>query len=982
MLKTVLRGLAALGLVVSTAHALNVTTWRYDAARTGQNTSETALTPANVNSSSFGKSYSYTVDGYVYAQPLYLANLTVNSVARNVVFIATQHDSVYAFDADHSVQLWKASLLDAAHGAASGATTVPSGDIASSDIVPEIGITGTPVIDATAGTLFVVSKTKENGAYVQRLHALDVTTGNERAGSPVTIQGSVSGTGIGSVNGTIAFQPEWELNRPGLTLANGTVFVGFGAHGDNGPYHGWLFAYNSTTLARTAIWNSSPGGKGNGLWQSGASMATDVVNGVPRLFFATGNWFSTGNGGPNPSPPYTAGQDYSNAIVRMDITNGGLTVSDEWTPFDQQTLSSTDQDQTSGGVLLLPDQSGANVHELVQVGKNGRIEVLNRDNLGGFNSSSNSQIVQEIGGKVQGLWSTPAYWNGRVYFWGNGDSLKQFSLSGGQLSTSPTATASVSSNFPGASPVVTSNGTSNGILWAIRSDAYSTGGPAVLYAFDATNVANLLYSSAQNASRDAAGKAVKFAVPLVVNGKVYVSAQGEVDVYGLLASAPPSAPPPTFTPVAGVYPSTQSVSLADSLSGASIYYTTDGSPPSTGSKLYTGPITIASTTTVQAIAVAQGYNPSSIASAAYTIGAAPVINFSSGFAGAKGLQLNGSAINTDDSRLQLTTGLANQAGSAFFTTAVNVANFTTDFTFQLSGTAPIADGITFTLQGNAPTALGPAGGGLGYGPDTPGGTGGIGKSVALKFDVYSNQGEGNDSTGVYLNGVSPTTPAVDLSSSGVSLASGDTLSAHVVYDGTYLYLTLSDPVVGKTFSTRWQVNIPQAVGGSTAYVGFTGGTGGLAASQKILTWTYTAAQSAAQPVTYQTSALSAVSSGPVFRTFTWSGFPDGVGTILDATKVGDSVTFTLNVAKAGTYDVHVTSKNFNIRGIWQLAVDGLNQGPTEDEYSPTETLTDFDVGPIVFGAAGNHTFKFTVTGKNAASTDWKISFDVIKLNPQ
>ncbi|MBV9343410.1 MAG: chitobiase/beta-hexosaminidase C-terminal domain-containing protein [Gammaproteobacteria bacterium] len=980
MLKSVLRGAAVLGLIVSTAQALNVTTWRYDLARTGQ-VSETQLTTANVNSSAFGKLYSYAVDGYVYAQPLYLAGVTINSVAHNVVYIATQHDSVYAFDADQSAQLWHASLLDAAHGAASGATTVPASDVASSDIVPEIGITGTPVIDASAGILYVVSKTKENGAYVQRLHALDVSTGAERGGSPVTIQGAVSGSGIGSVNGSIAFQSQWELNRSALALMNGTVYVPFGAHGDNGPYHGWLFAYNAQSLQVTALWNSSPAGKGNGLWQSGAAPAMDVVNGVSRMFFATGNFFATGSASPNPSPPYSSSQNYSNAIVRMDLSNGGLTVSDEWTPFDQQALSASDLDQTSGGVLLLPDQSGPTVHELVQVGKNGRIEVLNRDNLGGFNTSSN-HIVQEIGGQIAGLWSTPAYWNGRVYFWGNGDSLKQFSLSGGLLSGSPVATASVSSAFPGASPVVSSNGTSNGVLWSIRSDAYGSGGPAVLYAFDATNVATLLYSSAQNSARDAAGKAVKFQVPLVANGKVYVGAQGEVDVYGLLAVAPPTAPTPTFQPAPGVYSSAQTVNLADTLASASIYYTTNGAPPSTSSTLYSGPFTVSSTSTVQALAVAQGYNPSSIASGTYTIGSAPLINFSNGFAQAKGLQLNGSAVNTDDSRLQLTTGAQSQAGSFFFTTPVPIGAFTTDFTFQLSGTAPLADGITFTIQAAGPTALGSLGGGLGYGPDTPGGTPGIPKSLAVKFDLYNNAGEGSDSTGLYLNGASPTTPAVDLTSSGIVLGSGNTLSAHVVYDGTYLYLTLKDLVAGKTFSTRWQVNIPQTVGGSTAYVGFTGGTGGLVASQKILTWTYTAQSSAPTPLAYETENLPAVSSGPVFRTFAWSGFPDGIGTILDSTKVGDSVTFTVNVPQTGTYDLHVTAKDFNIRGIWQLAVDGQNMGTPHDEYSPAESFQDFDVGPIVFGSAGNHTFRFTVVGRNPSSSDWKLCFDVIKLNPQ
>lgn len=429
----------------------SVTTWRYDIGRTGQNQSEMVLTPSNVNSSSFGKLYTYAVDGYAYAQPLYLPGLVISGQTHNVVFIATQHDSVYAFDADQSQQLWKASLIDTAHGAPSGATTVPSGDIDSSDIVPEIGITGTPVIDPSSNTLYVAAKSKESGNYVYRLHALDVHTGNEKSGSPVVIQAQVPGNGIGSVSGTVSFIPQWELQRTGLLLMDGNVFVGFGAHGDNGPYHGWLFSYNATTLAQVAAFNSSPNGKGNGIWQSGEGLAADVVNGVPRLFIVTGNFFSTGGGPSNPTAPYTDTQNYSNAIVRFDITGGGLVISDEWSPFDSDALSAADQDQTSGGALLLPDQAGANVHELVQVGKNGRIEVLDRDDLGGFNTSSN-QIAQEVTGQVSGLWSTPAYWNGMVYFWGSGDYLKQFSLSSGRLSQTPLAVGTIKSQFPGTSP--------------------------------------------------------------------------------------------------------------------------------------------------------------------------------------------------------------------------------------------------------------------------------------------------------------------------------------------------------------------------------------------------------------------------------------------------------------------------------------------------------------------------------------------------
>ena len=966
----------ALASILPAFAAVNVTTWRYDPGRTGQNLNETQLVPSNVNQSSFGKLYAYSVDGYVYAQPLYVAGARIAGTIHNVVFVATEHDSVYAFDADQNMQLWKASLIDTAHGAAGGATTVTSGDVGTNDIVPEIGITGTPVIDPVSGTIYVVSKSKEAGAFVHRLHALDYTTGNEKTGSPVVIQGSVPGPGAGSSGGVIAFDRQWQMNRASLLLYSNSVYVAYGAHGDNGPYHGWVFAFDAVTLRQTAIYNTSPTGKGDGVWEAGAGLAADTVNGVPRMFFATGNFFGTGTGSADPTPPYTSTQSYSDAIVRLDLSNGGLQVSDEWTPFDEAQLSAADTDQGSGGVLILPDQPGSNVHELIQVGKNGRIEVLDRDNLGGFNTYN--KIAQEISGQIGGLWSTPAYWNGNVYFWGNGDRLKQFRLANGQLSATPTASGADVSGFPGASPVISANGTAAGILWAIRSDGYNSNSPSILYAYDATNVAAVLYTSAQNAARDSAGKAVKFAVPVVTNGKVYVGTQGEVDVYGSLGSVPPTAPTPTSSPAPGVYSTAQNVALADGLNGAAIYYTTDGSAPTTASARYAGSLYVGTTTTIKAIAVASGYLNSNALSVTYTIGAAPSINFSNGFASVAGMTLNGSAANSNDSRLQLTTGAATQAGSAFWNTRVNIQNFVSDFTFQISGTAPVADGITFAIVGTSPTALGPSGGGLGYGPDQPSGVPGIPSSIALKFDVYSNAGEGTNSTGVYLNGISPTVPAIDLTGTGIVLGSGATISAHVSYDGANLSLTLKDPVNGGTYSHSFIVNIPQAVGSSAAYVGFTGGTGGLTASQKILTWTFTS-QSAHAPVVYETETLNGRSSGPTLRTFAWSGFPDGTGTILDSTNVGDSVTYTANIATAGAYDLHVTSKKFSTRGIWQLSVDGVNTGSPQDEYNPTEAYADFDVGSVVINSAGNHTFTFTVTGSNPKSAGSRISFDYLKF---
>lgn len=959
----------------SASAADNVTTWRYDIARTGQYLNETKLSPANVTAAQFGKLRSYPVDGYVYAQPLYMSGVNTSSGQRNVVFIATEHDSVYAFDAGSSQQLWKSSLIDTTHGAASGATTVPSADVSTADLVPEIGITGTPVIDPGTGTLFVVAKSKENGGYVQRLHALDVTTGNEKPNSPVVIQGSVAGTGKGSVGGVIAFQPLLQLQRPGLLLLNNHVYIAYGSHGDNGNYHGWVFAYDASTFQQTGVYNNSPNGERDGIWESGAGLAADTVTSGGRMFFAVGN------GTTSVTPPYTNSQGFGDSVERLDLSGGGLQVTDEWTPFDHVTLTAQDKDQGSGGVLILPDQAGSHQHELVQIGKNGRLEVLDRDNLGGYNTTSD-HVVQEISSQTGGLWSTPAYWNGNVYIWGANSHLKQYSLTNGLLSStwiaqSPTATTSA---FPGSSPVITSKGTTNGVLWAIRSSGANTGSRAVLYAFDATNVANQLYSSEDSGTRDIAGLAVKFTVPLVVNSQVYVGAQGEVDVYGLLGAQTQATPAPTFTPAPGSYGSSQSVQILDSLAGANIYYTTDGTTPTNASTRYTGPITVSSSTNFQAIATATGFTDSGVAIAGYTVSTAPTIDFSGGFASVNGLTLNGSATNLDDTRLQLTTGGKNQAGSAFSNTPVNIQSFSTDFSFQLSGTAPIGSGITFTIQNASPSALGPNGAGLGYGAQAPNGGGGIPTSIAIKLDTANSKGEGNDSTGLYVNGASPTIPAIDLTGTGLQLGSGDTIKAHMSYANGALSITLTDPINSATYTNTFNINIPQSIGSTTAFVGFTGSTGATVSSQKILTWTFSTSPTA-QALRYEAEAQNPVTSGPAFQALSWSGFPDGVGTVLSSHANGDSVTFTINVPNAGSYDLHVTSKDIANRGIWQLMVDGVAFGSPQDEYNAKSVFTDYDMGTVSFGTSGSHTLKFVVTGKNAKATTHELCFDYFTLIP-
>ena len=919
-------GLGSLLALVTPAQT-NVTTQHNDIARTGANTTETILTPANVNSTTFGRLFSQTVDGYVYAQPLYVAGVKLGTgtvqagTTHNIVFVATENDSVYAFDADsnggaNAPPLWKVSLIDSAHGAGSGEKPVPQSDVATTDIVPQVGITGTPVIDTTTNTMFVVAKsTVSDTTFIQRLHALDITTGAEKFGGPMALSGSVSGTGNGSSGGKLNFDPKWENQRPGLLLLNGIVYIGFAAHGDNGSWHGWILAYNASNLQQTSVWCSSANSLGSGVWMSGTGLAADVPSGKPygRMFAVTGN------GTFDALPTYTNSMSYGDSVIRLDLTNGVITVQDDFTPHDQASLNGSDLDQASGGAVLLPDSVGGGGRQLVQIGKSGRVYVLNRESLGGYNANNSTDPGQAVN-LANGLWGSPAYWNGRVYIWPKSDKLRLYGFANGAI-TSQTSMSNESAGTYSPSPSISANGTTNGIVWSLKTDNFGSQGQAILYAHDATNVATLLYASSQNATRDNPGASVKFAVPTITNGKVYVGTETQISVFGLLGGQTQAATPvispvgqsftgslsvtitdstsgatiyyttdgstpttsstkytgaitvsttetisaiasatgfvtsavakqsytlqtqalmPTFSPAAGSYSSAQTVTISDASPSSQIYYTTDGSTPSPGAgttKLYSAALTISATTTINAIATATGLSNSPVASSTYTISTGGSgIDFSLGFGAAtSSMTFNGST-GLDDTRLQLTNGGLNQAGSAFYNSLINVQSFVTNFTFQLSNAG--ADGITFTIQGNGPTALGPSGGGLGYGPNAPGGTGGIPKSIAVKFDTYNNAGEGIDSTGLYSNGASPTTPAIDLTASGIDLHSDDTMAVQLAYDGTTLSMVINDPVANTTFSTSWPINIPNTVGGTTAYVGFTGGTGGETSSQKIGSWTF------------------------------------------------------------------------------------------------------------------------------------------------
>jgi len=482
-------------VTLPTTQGLNYTTWKNDLACTGQQRNEILLTPANVNATTFGLKFSAALDGMVFAQPLYMSGLTINGAKHNVVFVATEHDTVYAFDSDTSgAPLWKKTFL------INGATTVPQANVGST-IPTEVGITGTPVIDPATGTLYVVAETLEAGVYKHRLHALDVTTGNERTGSPKLI----TPTGFASKE---------QLQRPGLAFANGNVYVAFGSQGDYAPYNGWVVAYSATSLAQVAVWNVSPGGSGGGVWESGSAPSIDSNGDL---------YVSSGNGSFNKTT------QFSMSIVKLSPT---LSVLDWFAPWDAVAQSLKDLDLGSGGVLVLPDQTGPFPHLLIECGKLPQIYVLNRDNLGHQGATSDSQIVQELNGPVGGTtgtqsadhcFTTPAYWQGNLYFAGNNDVIKQFPLdpATGLMSATPTARGTFIFAFPGGQPVTSSNDASSGIVWVV-----DRGAPAHLHAFDAANVSNSLYTSDPLVFE-------KFAVPTVVEGKVFVAGQNKLFVFGL-----------------------------------------------------------------------------------------------------------------------------------------------------------------------------------------------------------------------------------------------------------------------------------------------------------------------------------------------------------------------------------------------------------------------------------------------------------------
>ena len=501
------------------ASTVNVLTYHNDAARTGQNLSESNLTTANVKFASFGLVGNLSVDGGVDAEPLYASSLNVAGGVHNVVYVVTENDSVYAFDADTFAQLWHVSVL--------GANETASDNRGCGQVSPIIGITSTPVIDPGAGAhgeIFVVAMSLDNsGNYHQRLHALDLTTGAEISGSPVTVQATFAKT-----SGTTTFDPKQYKERAALLLLNGVIYTTWASHCDDGPYTGWIMGYNETTLQQSSVLDVTPNGGDGAIWMAGDGPAADTSGNIYFLD-ANGTFDDTLN-----SNGFPEHGDYGNAFVKISTAGNSLSVADYFTMFNTDAESNSDEDLGSGGEMLLPDvqDTQSNTwHLAVGAGKDGHIYVVNRDLMGKFNTNNDSAIYQEIdsNGLNGGVWSMPAYFNNVVYYGAVSDHLRAFSIANAKLTTPANSLSATSFGYPGTTPSISANGTSAGIVWAVENN-----GGGVLHAYDATNLGTELYNSNQAANSRDHFADNKFITPMIANGKVYVGTPNSVAVFGLL----------------------------------------------------------------------------------------------------------------------------------------------------------------------------------------------------------------------------------------------------------------------------------------------------------------------------------------------------------------------------------------------------------------------------------------------------------------
>ncbi len=944
-------------VATSALHGADVLTYHNDNASSGQNLAETLITPANVNVSTFAKRFSTLVDGQVYAQPLYKAGVVVaggaNAGTHDLVFVATQHDSLYAIDANSGLVVWQTSFLSSGLAGATSITTMPQGDTGSGDISVEVGICGTPVIDPATNFLYVAAKTKQivsnitaSPHYVYTLYKVNITNGNATPNAnivsslviadTVNVNGSNTythrtnatatavqdpfsvGTGYGgeAVNlggqSRVYFNAQREMNRPGLVLLNGRIYIAFASHGDNGPYHGWLLAYDKVTLALAGALNTTPNGGLGGIWQGGGIPAVDDDG---NFYFETGNGSFTSSTGVGVFP--TNG-NYGDCFVKVSLDattnqasqnkNGwGLKVADFFSPFNNAALDSVDRDLGSGGCIVLPDSAGNATypHLLMGAGKEGKIYLINRDNMGKYDSTTDHVIQTQAYSTgtphmgVNSSFGTPAFFNGTLYYVGSGDKGKTFNVANAAFSTSVVKETPDSFAFTGSTPSISANGVTNGVMWTLDR------GSNQLRAYAANDISNELWTSAQAAGgRDTLGSVVKFSVATVADGHVFVGTSNALVNYG--PPQPPTAPPDApsalaATPVSGIQIDLNWTDNADNEDGFKVEQSPDGSTfteiANLGVNATSYSVTGLEVSTPYYFRVRAFNSFATLSFSGYTNiassvtdGTTPTLDFSSGFASAAPLLnfVGGASIN--GTRLRITDGGGSEARASWTKNTQSVAKFTTQFTFQITAGNGFADGFTFCLQSAGNNTVGAPGGGMGYQ--------GIGTSVALKFDTYSNV----STTGIYTNGAAPNDNApasIDMLADGIDLHSGHVFSVALAYDGTTLTQRVSDNTTGAVFTHNYTVNIPSFTG-STAYLGFTGGTGGETTTQDILTWSYSIPPSSPPDAP---SALAAMPASGTQINLTWTDNADNEAGFKIERKEG----------AAGTYaQIGVTGANIVI----------------------------------------------------------------------
>ncbi len=921
--------------------ATSVLTYHNDNLSSGLNATETLITPGNLSVSSFGKRFATAVDGQIYSQPLYVPNLNITTGSspgiHNTVFVATQHDSLYAIDSDSGAILYQKSFIGVSNGlpSATSVTPMPAADTNSADISPEVGITATPVIDPSTNSLYLTAKTKEivsnsttTPHYVYRLYKLNIQSGSYtstiigdtiRNTSTGVYTNNTSiysvGTGDGTVNvggqNRVYFNAMRQMNRPGLVLQNGEVYVAFASHGDTGPYHGWLVGFNAGTLAVTRALNTTPNGGLGGIWQGGGITAID-----PQGYF----YFETGNGSFNTAASnfdaqgfprdgnygdcfIKVGIDATSTIASQNINGFGLKVVDYFSPFNNAALNSVDRDLGSGGPIILPDSAGsaAHPHLIVGAGKESKVYLIDRDNMGKFDPATD-HVVQSQGNAIgsSGSFGSPAFFNGHLYYAGVIDRVRAFTVSNASFVQTSQSTDSIGSLDGTIS--ISANGTNNGLVWLIDR------GSSTLKAYDANNLANQVWTSANAANgRDSLGSAVKFSVPTIADGHVFCGTAATLVSYG--PPVPPSAPPADPTLLA-----------AAPASGIQIGLTwQDNASNEDGYEVYQSPDN-ATFTKVATLGVnAQGYLVNGLQSGtpywfkvrafnsfngtsfsgysstatATTQSQLPSLNFSAGFAGSTtALNYVGSA-RIVNGFAELTDGNTGEAGAVWSKTVQDIRRFNVNFTFQLSNAS--ADGFTFTLQRASATAIGGSGGALGYQ--------GIGTSVALKFDLYPTVSE----TGLYQNGAAPETVGALNMLPNIDTHSGHIISCSLQYNGTTLTQTLTDTVTNGVYSHVYTVNIPAVIGGNSAWVGFTGATGGETAIQDIRTWTFTTVPSS--PPAAPTGLTGTPASGTQIN-LAW----------IDNSNTEDGFKILRKVGAAGTYSP-LTSVGANVTAYMDTALN-------------------------------------------------------------